>query len=115
MMEEAQLATYKKAQRRVKKIKRFYRHLTVYIVVNIFLVYFGLRGVNFLEINNPEVDANVVLWLFWNVLSVPILWGIGLLIHGLCVFKPKFNIVKRWEERQLQKILEEEYRKENTL
>ncbi len=115
MMKEAKLAAYKKALKRVKKIKRFYRHLTVYIVVNIFLVYFGLRGVDFLEINSPEVDANVVFWLFWNVLSVPILWGIGLLIHGLCVFKPKSNIVKRWEERQLQKILEKDYGKENSL
>jgi len=115
MMEETQLAAYKKAYNRVKKIKRFYRHLTVYIVVNILLVYFGLRGVDFLEINSPEVDANVILWLFWNVLSVPILWGIGLLIHGLCVFKPKLNMVKRWEERQLQKILQEDNRKENSL
>lgn len=114
-MEEARLTAYKKAQRRVKKIKRFYRHLTVYIVVNILLVYFGLRGVDFIEINSPEADTRVVFWLFWNVLSVPILWGIGLLIHGLCVFNPKINIVKHWEERQLQKILEKEFRKENSL
>ncbi len=114
-MEEARLAAYRKAQKRVKKIKRFYRHLTVYIVVNILLVYFGLRGVDFIEINSPEVDTKVVFWLFWNVLSVPILWGIGLLIHGLCVFKPKINFIKAWEERQLQKILEEEYRNENSL
>jgi len=114
MMEEARLAAYKKAQKRVKKIKRFYRHLTVYIVVNILLVYFGLRGVDFLEINSPEVDTRVVFWLFWNVLSVPFFWGIGLLIHGLCVFKPRINFVKDWEERQLKKIMEKEIRKENS-
>ena len=114
-MEEARLTAYRKAQKRVHKIKRFYRHLTVYIVVNILLVYFGLRGVDFIEFNNPEVDTRVVFWLFWNVLSVPLFWGIGLFIHGLCVFKPKINIIKRWEERQLQKILEEEVRKENSL
>ncbi len=44
MMEESRLAAYKIAQKRVKKIKRFYRHLTVYIVVNLLIVYFGFRG-----------------------------------------------------------------------
>lgn len=114
-MEEEKLAAYKKALKRVKKIKRFYRHLTVYIIVNILIVYFGLRGVDLLEMRSPEVDANVVLWLFWNVLSTPILWGIGLLIHGLCVFRPKIGILKDWEQRQLKKFLEEEYKKANTL
>ncbi len=114
-MEEIKLSAYKKAQKRVYKIKRFYRHLTVYFVVNILIVYFGLRGVDFLETNNAGGNMDVVFWLFWNVLGIPILWGIGLLIHGICAFRPTIGIIKDWEERQLKKFLKEEYGKENSL
>lgn len=114
MMEESRLAAYKIAQKRVKKIKRFYRHLTVYIVVNLLIVYFGFRGIDLLEFKNPEVDTNLTFWLFWNVLSTPILWGIGVLIHGLIVFRPGIGILKNWEERQMKKFLEEELKKENS-
>jgi hypothetical protein len=114
-MEEAKAIAYRKAQRRVQKLKRFYRHLNVYVVVNVIVVFFGLGGIDLLQTKTMDVDANFVPWLHWNVLSVPILWGIGLLIYGLCVFRPTLGFLEAWERRQLQKIMEEEYRKENPM
>jgi hypothetical protein len=55
-------------------------------------------------------------WVFWNVLCVPIFWGIGLLIHAIRVFnKPTSGFVKEWEERQLKKLLAQEDDKEKYL
>ena len=114
-MEDAKISAYRKAHLRVQKLKRFYKHLTVYVIVNVIVVFFGLRGIDLLNTKTMEVDAYYVPWLLWNVLSVPILWGIGLLIHGVSVFRPTFGFIKNWEQRQLQKIMEEEYRKENPM
>jgi hypothetical protein len=112
-MEEINLAAYKKARKRVKKIKGFYRHLTIYLIANAIIVIEGFWGISVLELSSGEIDPQLIEWLFLNVLSVPILWGIGLLLHGLSVFRPKIGIIKDWEEKQLQKFLEEEYKKEN--
>ncbi len=114
-MEDARISAYRKAQLRVQKLKRFYKHLTVYVIVNVIVVFSGLRVIDLLDTKTMEVDANFETWLVWNVLSVPILWGIGLLIHGVSVFRPTFGFIKNWEQRQLKKIMEEEYRKENLM
>jgi hypothetical protein len=114
-MRNKKLDSYSKAKKKVKNIKGFYSHLTVYILVNLVIVIEGLQGIDFIGANSPDMDIEFLNWMFWNVLSVPILWGIGLCIHGIRIFTPQFRFVKNWEERQLQKFLEEEYKKENSL
>lgn len=63
---------YREAKKRVKTIKGFYIHATVYVVVNIFLIFINVKSDSDpLNINN-----------FWTA----IFWGIGLAAHGLSVF-----------------------------
>jgi len=96
----------RKARRRVEALKGFYKHLLVYIIVNIAL--FIVRG-NVLEFFQIESsDKSFVKWIDWNILIVPIFWGIGLLFHAAKVFQYRIPIIKKWEERQLKKYMKEE-------
>ena len=67
---------YYMAAKRVKKIKGFYVHLLVYIVVNIVLI-----GAN----TNEFVRGNSDFWRF-ETFSTALFWGIGLFAHGMSVF-----------------------------
>lgn len=86
---------YQQALKRVKKIKGFYTHLMVYIVINI-----GL-----LIVNNNNSTEN--FWR-WQTFSTVFFWGIGLLAHGLSVYMPAMLMGKDWEERKIKELMEKE-------
>ena len=92
---------YDRAQKRVKEIKGFYTHLTVYLLVNLFLL-FAQLGIfsGTLKIGMPV----------WSYFTTPFFWGIGLMFHGLYVFKDNFGFLKNWEERKIKQFMEEEER-----
>ena len=100
------------AQKRVKEIKGFYAHLRAYILVNILILLLRMGIVDIITAKNPEVDPSFLDWIDLNVLITPLLWGIGLLIHGIVVFRYRFPFLKNWEERQIKKIMEEEEARE---
>lgn len=83
---------YYEAQKKVKKIRGFYEHLTVYVLCNPIAIVVNLMTC-------PEY-----LWFIWSVMG----WGVAIILHGLKVFSlpPFFN--KKWEERKIQEILEKE-------
>lgn len=83
---------YLAAKKRVKEIKAFYIHATVYILVNIFIVAQNLRGgMNWADMNN-----------YWTATF----WGIGLLAHAISVFVPHFFLGKNWEERKTKELMD---------
>jgi hypothetical protein len=105
-MEFSESTKLRKARKRLEALKGFYKHLLVYIVVNIAI--FIVRG-NVLEFfQNQSPDKNFIEWVDWNILIVPVFWGIGLLFHASKVFQYKFSFIKNWEERQLKKFIEED-------
>jgi uncharacterized integral membrane protein len=88
---------YQQALKRVKRIKGFYSHLMVYIVINVML----------LIVNYKNSDANENFWR-WQMFSTALFWGIGLLGHALSVFMPTMLIGKDWEERKIKELMEKE-------
>ena len=86
---------YQQALKRVKRIKGFYMHLMVYIIINI-----GL-----LIVNNNNSTEN--FWR-WQTFSTVLFWGIGLLAHGMSVFMPALLMGKDWEERKIKELMEKE-------
>ncbi|NNK74427.1 MAG: 2TM domain-containing protein [Maribacter sp.] len=106
---------YAEAKRKLELVKIFYRHLRVYIVINIIL--FGLAISLYNQLGGQEVaDKGFQDWFMLNLWITPILWGLGLFIHGLVVFKSQLftsisltpGFINKWEERQIQKILEKQ-------
>lgn len=83
---------YQEALAKVAKIKKFYKHLLVYIIVNAFIVFKKLN-----KIDEGETS--------WHAFYVPIFWGIGLLIHALKTFDSIPFFGKDWEEKKIKEFM----------
>ena len=93
-MENFENSKYKRAKKRVDELKGFYIHMTVYIVVNTFIIInIALRTDSF--------------WHWANFIT-PVFWGIGLLFHASHAFRYNPFFGRDWEERQLRKFIEED-------
>lgn len=98
----------KRAKKKVKEVKDFYTHLTVYIVINLVLLALNL-GIFQSGFANVRIPT-------WSMFTTPFFWGIGLFFHWLHVFKDKISFLKGWEERKIREYMdkeEEEMRRNN--
>ncbi|MGB1042573.1 MAG: 2TM domain-containing protein [Tenacibaculum sp.] len=91
---------YIKAQKRVEEIKQFYKHLVVYLLVNLFFI--GRRIYH--DINHGDsvieaiTDISNYRFFFW--------WGIGLLLHAFVVFGKENLFSKNWEARKIKEYMD---------
>lgn len=97
-MTPAEQEKYNRARKSVEKLKGFYIHLAVYIIVNTVL----LLSI-FLRIS----DGHGNFWQAGHFLT-PIFWGIGLFFHAMNTYQANPLFGRRWEERQIKKYMEEE-------
>ncbi len=88
---------YQEALKRVKKIKGFYSHAAVYLLVNIMIVFLNIR----------DLEEGESYFQFKNFLTA-FFWGIGLLSHALSVFMPKLIMGEKQEERKIKELMEKE-------
>ena len=80
------------ARRKVKCIKGFYTHATVYFFVNLFIIVSCyMDNPQSLKTSDPYMTA--------------LFWGIGLAVHGFSVFGKDYIFGKNWEDKEIQKIL----------
>lgn len=93
-MEEEEIL--RKARKRVRKIKGFYTHLTVFLCVITFLII-----VNYMT--TPD---------YWWVVFPAAGWGLTVLGHYFAIFGFFGLQGKDWEEKTLQKEMERIRRKE---
>ena len=89
---------YNVAYKRVKRIKGFYVHAMVYVLVNIFIV-----------VSNFDKNSFDSGFFFrWETFSTALFWGIGLLAHGLSVFGRNIFFGQNWEEKKIKEFMEKE-------
>ncbi|WP_066226237.1 2TM domain-containing protein [Formosa haliotis] len=88
---------YERAKKQVKRIRGFYSHALVYIVINLMLVV--------INIQHLEPGESYFQWRNFITLGS---WGIGLLAHGLSVFLPTLVIGKNWEDEKIKELMEKE-------
>jgi len=93
---------YLKAKKRVKDIKGFYSHLSVYIVINIFI-----SGIIIYGLTSDDYSFGGAITHF-GVYSTWLFWGIGLFFHWLGVFGFKNLLGKSWEERKIKELMDED-------
>jgi len=91
-----------RARRRVAELKGFYTHLMVYIVINTIIVVVKLVGTSYY--------GETFMGPFWHfsTFGVWIFWGIGLVFHASRVFGFIPFLGRDWEDRQIQKIINQE-------
>jgi uncharacterized integral membrane protein len=88
---------YEEAVKKVKKLKGFYTHAIVYVVINIMVV--------IANVQNYEPGES---YFQFKTFMTAFFWGIGLLAHGMATFVPYFILGKDWEERKIKELMEKE-------
>jgi hypothetical protein len=88
---------YIEAIARVKKIKGFYIHLIVYLVVNLMIVF----------INIQDLDVGESYFKMENFFTA-FFWGIGLTSHAFSTFLPNWIFGRNWEEKKIKELMEKE-------
>ncbi|MFC3159977.1 2TM domain-containing protein [Chryseobacterium arachidis] len=88
---------YKEAERQVKRIKQFYIFVFIYIVVNIFILFLNFR----------ELKPGETIWQL-KYFSLPLFWGIAVVIHAMRTFIPGFMLGSNWEEKKIKELMEKE-------
>ena len=88
---------YSEAAKRVKKIKGFYTHLIVYIVINLMIVIVNIQNLK------PD-ESYFKLENFFT----SFFWGIGLVAHALSTFMPTIIFGKNWEEKKIKEMMEKD-------
>jgi hypothetical protein len=84
--------TYLRAKKRVAKIKGFYIHLAVYLIVNAIII----------TLNTIASGWNGFIS---SLLSISLFWGIGLVFHWYGIFGKNLFFSKEWEERKIQELM----------
>lgn len=88
---------YIRAKERVEELKKFYSHLTSYIIV-----------ISGLAILNYFTDGWRYMWFLWAAFG----WGIGIVAHAVGTFNlnPFFN--KDWEKRKIREYMDKQEEQE---
>lgn len=93
---------YLMAKHKAEKLKRFYVHAIIYLIVNIPLIIFKVAR----NMNNDESFSEA--FLDFSTFSTALIWGIVLAIHAFSVFGPNVILGNKWEERKLRQFIKEE-------
>lgn len=86
---------YLLAKERVRKIKGFYTHLTIYILINTILT-----SINLFFSESESIN--------FNMFSTWIFWGIGIFFHAIGVFGKNLIFSKDWENRKINELINKE-------
>ncbi len=92
---------YLRAKKRIEELKKFYKHLAVYIIVNTFI---STRKI-MRNMENGETfeeaffdSSTFIVWFFW---------GIGIVLQAFKIFGFNFFMGKNWEEQKIKELMNE--------
>jgi len=83
------------AKKRVQKIKKFYKHLAIYGIVNTFL------SVLFIVSDIDGGDTFSEAFFQYKNIAIWIYWGFGILYQALTIFGNGLFFSKDWEQRKI--------------
>lgn len=93
-MENIEEKKRQRAKKRVEKIKGLYVHFSIYIVINTFIL--------------VNIQLNMDDFWRWSHFITLFGWGIGIAFHAARAFRFNPFFGKKWEERQIQKYIDED-------
>lgn len=93
---------FNRAKKRIEELKGFYWHLASYLAVNSVISGFKI----FRNLSNGETFGEA--FFDFGTFAIWFFWGIGLFFHGVKVFGAVPIFGRGWEERQIQKYIEQE-------
>ncbi|WP_299123859.1 2TM domain-containing protein [uncultured Winogradskyella sp.] len=97
---------YIKAKNRVEKLKQFYTHLVVYIVINTVIT-----AVKIMHNTNNGETFNEAFFDF-STIATWLVWGVALAIHAFSVYGIPLILGDDWEERKIERYMKDELNKD---
>ena len=93
---------YAIAKGKVEKLRAFYVHLSVYLIVNIalYLVKIVRNLLNGESFKEAALD--------FDFFSLWVIWGLALAIHAFATFGMDLIFGNDWERKRIKKYMEEE-------
>lgn len=91
-----------RAKSHVEKLRRFYAHLTIYIVLNVIVSAFKIVR----NLRNGETFNEAVFDLSFS--GIWLIWGIVLAIHAFSVFGLPLILGDNWEEEKIKQYMDED-------
>ncbi|MCH2033065.1 MAG: 2TM domain-containing protein [Tenacibaculum sp.] len=88
---------YLLAKKRVEDLKKFYKHVTVYVAINLVISILKISR----NLSNGETLEEAIY--DFNTYAVWLFWGIAIIIQAFKLFGLNFILGKDWEERQIEK------------
>lgn len=96
-----QKENYLKAKQRVEELKKFYKHLSIFIIINAFLIgrriYKDIdRGDTVIEALSDVSNYKIIFW-----------WAVILVLHAIKVYGNSLFFSKDWEKEKIKKYMDE--------
>ena len=98
---------YIKAKERITSIRKYYVGLVRLAILTILIFLFN-DSILQLFIDRGLDNEHILYWANWSLWSIPVTIALIMLVKGIWLFKFKNNSIKKWEERQIKKIMKEE-------
>lgn len=102
MEHQKSISKYNRAKRKVERLKGFYSHLSIFAIINVTIIGFKVWG------SLDSWDSFVSELLTFNTLSTLVVWGSILCIHAFAVFVLPRLLGYDWEERKIERFMQEE-------
>ncbi len=92
---------YSRARKRIEQLKKFYKYVMIYVIVNVFISFFKIR--NYMDNGDSFLEAllNFDTYIVW------IIWGFFLLLQAVKTFKAYAFLGKNWEERKIKEYMDD--------
>ncbi|MEM9679269.1 MAG: 2TM domain-containing protein [Bacteroidota bacterium] len=91
-----------RAKNRVEKLKKFYRHLGIYVLINLGISVYKLIAYTNKGRAFDDAILDIDIYVSW------IVWGLIVLIHAFTVFISPLIFGYDWEERKIEQLMNEE-------
>ncbi|MBF8149426.1 2TM domain-containing protein [Winogradskyella sp. F6397] len=100
---EVNTSSFRKAKNKVEKLKRFYTHLAVYMVINTIITTVKVMS------NTNSGETFEEAFFSFSTYASWIVWGLVIAIHAFSVFGLPRIVGDDWEERKIQQFMNEEF------
>lgn len=104
---EIRVEKYVQAKERITAIRKFYVGLVRLAIFTILLFILDDRALQ-IFIDKGLDDEDILYWVNWSLWSIPITIAFIMLLKGIWLFGFKNNSIKKWEERRIKKMMEED-------
>lgn len=92
---------YLRAKKRTEELRKFYKHVIIYVALNIAISAFKLRlymrdGESF-----EEVMTRLDMYIVW------VIWGVFLLLQAIKTYRSNVILGSDWEEKKIREFMNE--------